>query len=371
MALIQFEHVSKSYKSTVVLSDISFEVADGELVAIIGASGCGKTTLLKMINKLVEPTGGTIRIRGEDITALDTTELRRKMGYVIQQTGLFVHMTVGRNIGIIPTLQGRPKAEVDRQVCELLEMVGLAPQVYKDRYPSQLSGGQQQRVGVARAFATDPDIILMDEPFSALDPITRVQLQNELVALHQTWKKTIVFVTHDINEAIKIADRICILNQGVVEQFDTPENILLHPATEHVKHFIGPGRVWNFPQYLTAGHVLATDYASCTPDDLPSAFQGAVPRELYVVSDGGELRGVIAPEELAQCGARPASAVMRTRFTAVQRHDKLSSALDAMDAAGLARVPVLEQGRLCGYLSQKSIAAHLFAHRETEERSES
>lgn len=367
--MIRFEHVSKSYKTVPVLRDISFEIADGELVAIIGASGCGKTTLLKMINKLVVPDAGAIHINGADITGLDTTSLRRQMGYVIQQTGLFAHMTVGRNIGIIPSLQKKPRSEISRQIDELLELVGLAPETYRDRYPSQLSGGQQQRVGVARAFATDPDIILMDEPFSALDPITRVQLQEELVALHRKLKKTIVFVTHDINEAIKIADRICILNQGVVEQFDTPENILLHPASEHVKQFIGAGRIWSFPQYLTVGHVLAEDYAACAPDTPLSAFGGRAPHEVYVTLETGELRGIVTHEALKQDANRTAGQAMQTAFTAVARQDRLSAALDVLDAKDLARAPVLDGERLCGYLSQKSIADHLFAHRDERERS--
>ena len=212
--MIEFRNVSKSYKNNQVLQDINFTIYDGEIVVLIGPSGCGKTTTLKMINRLIEPTAGEILINGENIMEKDPIALRRSMGYVIQQTGLFPHMTVRQNIEVIPRLEKRPAQEISRRTMALMEMVGLDPAQYLDRYPIQLSGGQLQRIGVARAFATDPDIILMDEPFSALDPITRSGLQDSLVSLQSKMKKTIVFVTHDMDEAVKIADRICIMYQG-------------------------------------------------------------------------------------------------------------------------------------------------------------
>lgn len=365
--MIQFEHIQKTYKTAPVLQDVSFTIRDGELMAVVGSSGCGKTTLLKMINRLVEPTGGRISIDGEDIQKIDATHLRRQMGYVIQQTGLFVHMTVGDNIGIIPSLQGRPRQEIDRHVEDLLEMVGLEPEEFKNRYPSQLSGGQRQRVGVARAFATDPKIILMDEPFSALDPITRIQLQDELMALQARLKKTIVFVTHDIDEAIRIADRICILHKGYVEQLDTPENILLHPATAHAKRFIGDARIWNFPQYLTAGHVLAEDAVTCSPEAPLAGYRQLQAHALYVTAADGTFCGVVSREKLLSAPQLTARQAMEAACT-VDRWDRLSAALDKMDAAGAVRAPVLENGRFCGYISQKSIAAHLFAHQGAAER---
>ncbi|WP_334159798.1 ABC transporter ATP-binding protein, partial [Muricomes intestini] len=198
--MIQFEGITKSYKARQVLSDISFEVDKGSLVTIIGESGCGKTTLLKMVNRLVKPTSGVIRIEGKDIQEMDEVELRRNIGYVIQQTGLFPHMTVRENIELIPKLQKTKPIDLAKNTKRLMEMVGLDSEEYLDRYPTELSGGQQQRVGVARAFATDPDVILMDEPFSALDPITRSDLQDELLQLQSKLKKTIVFVTHDMDE---------------------------------------------------------------------------------------------------------------------------------------------------------------------------
>ena len=201
--MIEFRNVSKSYKNNQVLQEINLTIYDGEIVVLIGPSGCGKTTTLKMINRLTSPSSGEILINGENILEKDPIALRRSMGYVIQQTGLFPHMTVRQNIEVIPRLEKRPSEEISQRTLKLMEMVDLNPAQYLDRYPIQLSGGQLQRVGVARAFATDPDIILMDEPFSALDPITRAGLQDALVSLQSRMKKTIVFVTHDMDEAVK------------------------------------------------------------------------------------------------------------------------------------------------------------------------
>ena len=216
--MIEFKNITKRYKDTTVLSDISFEIPTGQLVAIIGASGCGKTTSLKMINRLIDPTAGKILIDGEDISQKDVIKLRRNIGYVIQQTGLFPHMTIRENIEIIPHVERIDAKKIKARTYELMDMVGLDVDMFLDRYPNQLSGGQQQRVGVARAFATNPDIILMDEPLSALDPITRSDLQDELVDLQSKFQKTIVFVTHDMDEAIKIADKICIMDKGHIVQ---------------------------------------------------------------------------------------------------------------------------------------------------------
>lgn len=240
--MIQFINVSKAYKEHNVIENINLEINKGELVVLIGPSGCGKTTILKMINRLIEPSDGQIKINGTDIEAQDPIELRRNIGYVIQQTGLFIHMTVRENIEIIPRLAKMPVSEIVDRTVKLMETVGL-PEEFLDRYPNHLSGGQQQRVGVARAFAMNPDIILMDEPFSALDPLTRSQLQDELVSLQSKLHKTIVFVTHDMDEAVKIADRICILQGGRILQYDTPENILKNPAHGFVSEFVGSKRI--------------------------------------------------------------------------------------------------------------------------------
>jgi osmoprotectant transport system ATP-binding protein len=218
------------------------EIAAGEIVMFVGPSGCGKTTTLKMINRLIEPTSGRIVIGGEDVTGINADQLRRRIGYVIQAGGLFPHMTVAANIGLVPGMLRWDKKRISARVDELLELVSLDPAQYRNRYPRELSGGQQQRVGVARALAADPPVLLMDEPFGAVDPITRQRLQDELLRIHEEVPKTIVFVTHDFDEAVKLGDRIAILTEGAhVAQFDTPDTILANPANEFVEDFVGHG----------------------------------------------------------------------------------------------------------------------------------
>jgi osmoprotectant transport system ATP-binding protein len=218
------------------------DIAPGELVMFLGPSGCGKTTTMKMINRLIEPTSGKILIDGENVLGLDPNELRRSIGYVIQQIGLFPHMTIGENIELVPRLLGWDKPKLRSRAEELLELVGLDPAVYRGRYPRELSGGQQQRVGVARALAADPPVMLMDEPFGATDPITREHLQNEFLRLQKELRKTIIFVTHDFDEAVRLGDRIAVLRErSVIAQFDTPARILAAPADDYVASFIGSG----------------------------------------------------------------------------------------------------------------------------------
>ncbi len=242
--MIRFENVTKRFPDgTEALKDISLVLPTHELTAIIGPSGCGKTTLMKMINKLEKPTGGSIYIDEKSINDLDEVQLRRSIGYVIQRIGLFPHMTISDNIALVPKLLEWSKEKKEQRVRELLELVGLDPEVYMERYPLELSGGQQQRVGVVRALAGDPNIVLMDEPFSALDPISREQLQDELRNLQQTINKTIVFVTHDMDEALKIADTIIVMRAGQVEQIGTPQQLIDQPANEFVRSFIGVERI--------------------------------------------------------------------------------------------------------------------------------
>ncbi|MDP9484628.1 MAG: ABC transporter ATP-binding protein [Actinomycetota bacterium] len=244
--MIEFKEVSKTYPGTdtSVVNDLSFEVLDGEVCVLVGPSGCGKTTTMRMINRLIEPTDGEILIDGQKNTSMSGTQLRRKIGYAIQQIGLFPHRTIADNIATVPGLLGWDKRRIRERVDELLELVGLDPNDYRARYPAELSGGQQQRVGVARAMAADPPIMLMDEPFGAVDPITRERLQDEFLRIQQNIKKTIVFVTHDIDEAIKMGDKIAILKQGgVLAQYNTPENILSSPNSEFVSSFVGADRV--------------------------------------------------------------------------------------------------------------------------------
>ena len=263
--MIEFRNIKKSYKNNVILEDFNLKIDKGDLVVLIGSSGCGKTTLLKMINRLHDATSGEILINGKNIKDIDPIKLRRSIGYVIQQTGLFPHMTVKENIEIIPKLMGKSQEDIDNKTVELLNMVGLDPEKYSDRYPVELSGGQQQRVGVARAFAADAEIILMDEPFSALDPITRTDLQEELFNIQREYKKTIVFVTHDMDEALNLADKICILKEGKIVQYDTPENILKNPAGEYVEEFVGKNKIWTKPEMIKAVDVMIPNPITVNP----------------------------------------------------------------------------------------------------------
>ncbi|MCM3514508.1 ABC transporter ATP-binding protein [Nocardioides sp. P86] len=243
-AEIRLEEVVKRYpgQKTAAVESLSLTIPAGEIVMFVGPSGCGKTTSLKMINRLIEPTSGTILIDGEDVRKSSADELRRKIGYVIQGGSLFPHMTVAKNIAIVPKMLGWDASRVKGRVDDLLDLVGLDPSRYRDRYPRELSGGQQQRVGVARGLAADPPVILMDEPFGAVDPITRQRLQDELLSIQRELRKTIVCVTHDIDEAIKLGDRIVILREGGhIAQYDTPEVVLASPADDFVSDFVGSG----------------------------------------------------------------------------------------------------------------------------------
>ncbi|MGW0545485.1 ABC transporter ATP-binding protein [Streptomyces griseoincarnatus] len=241
--MIRFEHVTKRYADgTTAVDDLSFEVAEGELVTLVGPSGCGKTTTMKMVNRLIEPTEGTIFLDGDDISAIDPVELRRRIGYVIQQVGLFPHKTVLENTATVPHLLGWKRGKGRARAAELLDLVGLDPSLYGDRYPEQLSGGQRQRVGVARALAADPPVLLMDEPFGAVDPVVRERLQNEFLKLQAQVRKTVLFVTHDIEEAVRLGDRIAVYGHGRIEQFDSPATVLGAPATPYVADFVGADR---------------------------------------------------------------------------------------------------------------------------------
>ncbi|AAS41232.1 MULTISPECIES: ABC transporter ATP-binding protein [Bacillus] len=244
--MIQFNQVSKSYEGgTKAVDSLHLEIKKGEFFVLIGPSGCGKTTTMKMINRLIETTEGSILIDGKDIQEYNINELRWDIGYVLQQIALFPHMTIAENIAVVPEMRKWSKEKIKARVDELLQMVGLDPDVYRDRMPDELSGGQKQRIGVVRALAANPKIVLMDEPFSALDPLSREQLQKDIVQLQKKIQKTIVFVTHDMQEALSLGDRICIMKEGKIVQLDTPEEIIHNPKNEFVEEFIGNrGRPW-------------------------------------------------------------------------------------------------------------------------------
>jgi osmoprotectant transport system ATP-binding protein len=245
-AVVELDRVTKRYGgpgTPPAVDELSLTVPAGKIIVLVGPSGCGKTTTMKMINRLIEPSGGRITIDGEDIMRRPAVELRRRIGYVIQQVGLFPHLTVGDNVAVVPRLLRWKEARVRERIDELLDLVGLDASTYARRYPSELSGGERQRIGVARALAADPPLMLMDEPFGAVDPIRRDRLQNEFLRLQRRMRKTVVFVTHDVDEAIKMADRIAILQRGgILAQYDTPDAILANPASEFVERFVGADR---------------------------------------------------------------------------------------------------------------------------------
>ena len=258
--MIRLLKIAKRYPGTDTdaVAPLTLEVGQGEFVVLVGPSGCGKTTTLRMINRLVEPTSGEIWIDGKDVTDADPDDLRRHIGYVIQQVGLIPHMTIAQNVGIVPKMLGWDKGDIATRIDELLDLVGLEPERYRSRYPKQLSGGQQQRVGVARALAADPPIMLMDEPFGAIDPITRERLQDEFLRLQARIRKTIVFVTHDIDEALRLGDRIAIFADGSrLAQFATPLEILTNPADDFVRSFIGEGAAIRRLSLLRVGDLNA------------------------------------------------------------------------------------------------------------------
>ena len=362
--LISFENVSKSYRGQQepVVRNLNFEIPQGQIVVLIGPSGCGKTTCLKMINRLVKISSGKILINGEDITKQDPIQLRRTMGYVIQQTGIFPHMTVRQNIEIIPTLQKEDRDKIAKNTLRLMEMVGLDPEEYLDRYPTQLSGGQLQRVGVARAFATDPEIILMDEPFSALDPITRAQLQEELLFLQSNMKKTIVFVTHDMDEAIKIADRIAILSGGELVQYDTPERIMKEPANDYVARFVGPKRLWTKPEFIRAEDIMVTDPVT-VPEDLPIFKAMQIMRtqhvdSVLVLDHDYRLLGSVSARSILDCEDKqiPCGSIMTpSKFTAAPNRD-LVWLLNKFNETGIRTLPVVDSNdRLLGLITTSSL----------------
>jgi osmoprotectant transport system ATP-binding protein len=312
--VLTLEAVSKRYPNgQVAVHDLSLVVGDGETCVLVGPSGCGKTTTLRMINRLTEPTSGRILLDGEDVTRIDPVHLRLRMGYVIQQVGLFPHMTVADNVATVPRLVGWDRERVRARVRELLELVGLDPGQYERRYPHQLSGGQRQRVGVARALGADPPVLLMDEPFGAIDRVTRDRLQNEFLRIQARMRKVVVFVTHDIDEAVKMGDRIAILKQGgVLQQYDTPARVLAQPATQFVADFLGPDRgqkrlsvVGIDPGRLEKATLYRTDAEVPVSATLADALSAMLLHDTdrVRVSRNGEVLGVLTLHSLLDMAA--------------------------------------------------------------------
>jgi len=365
MALIEIRKVSKVYRGGVdAVSGVNLDVEEGETLVLIGTSGSGKTTLMKMINRLIEPTSGEIRIRGQDIGKLNPIALRRDIGYVIQKIGLFPHMAIEDNIAVVPRLKGWPPERRREQAKELLAMVGLEPDQYLRRHPAELSGGQQQRVGVARALAGDPPIILMDEPFGALDPITREQLQEEFRQLKERIQKTIIFVTHDIFEAVNLADRMAIMESGRLLQVDRPERVLAHPADEFVARFLGKHRFQLEMSTVQVRDVMDEEAVTVRIAGRQQSVARAVAlmrqhrvTSLFAVDEERKLVGIVTAEAVrrAREGADLAQVVALDVAT-VDPETDLLSAMHVMANSQYTALPVLDaSGRVAGVLTASSL----------------
>jgi osmoprotectant transport system ATP-binding protein len=370
-AVVEFDHVTKRYDAPTrrtrdthtpgAVNDLSLKVPAGKICVLVGPSGCGKTTSLKMVNRLIEPTSGRILIDGVDAGTRELTELRRSIGYVIQQVGLFPHQTIGENVATVPRLLGWPKADLRERSDELLGLVGLDPARYRDRFPSQLSGGERQRVGVARALAADPPIMLMDEPFGAVDPIVRDRLQNEFLRLQETIAKTILFVTHDIDEAIKMGDLVAVFQTGgILAQFGRPLDILAAPASEFVARFVGRDRGLKRLSLLRVADVPVRPATTAKPgDDAAESRRRAAADSigyLLLVDDANRPIGWVARDEIPEQGVltesmgNPSSPQLNKRTTL---KDALSMMLDADVQTGIV---VDRTGAVQGLLALETIA---------------
>jgi osmoprotectant transport system ATP-binding protein len=363
--LIEFKNIVKKYRTKTIINPFSLDIEAGQLVVFIGPSGCGKTTLLKMINKLIQPTSGKIFVNGTDISTMNPIELRRNIGYVIQNTGLFPHMSIKENLELIPKLKGEDPDSIAKKTGELLELVGLDPKEFLHRFPKELSGGQQQRIGVARAFSTNSDIILMDEPFSALDPVTRSSLQDELFQMQKELNKTIIFVTHDMDEAIKIADKICILKDGDILQYDTPENILKNPANDFVEGFIGKRRVWNNPELLLAEDIMIPNPVKITARrtvlQAIEIMKDNKVDSLMVTEKNNVLKGLVTLKSIQLLNrTTPIEMIMEQNVLSVSQDANLISVLATMNEHKIGYVPVVNSTKqLIGLITRSSILSAL------------
>ncbi|MGW2474120.1 ABC transporter ATP-binding protein [Streptomyces sp. NPDC001665] len=355
--MIRFEQVGKVYPDgTSAVDALSFEVTEGELVTLVGPSGCGKTTTMMMVNRLIEPTSGRILVDGRDVMKTDPVKLRRSIGYVIQQVGLFPHRTVLDNTATVPALVGWKRSRARERAAELLDLVGLDPSVYGSRYPAQLSGGQRQRVGVARALAADPPVLLMDEPFGAVDPVVRERLQNEFLKLQSRVRKTVLMVTHDIEEAVRMGDRVAVYGQGRIEQFDTPGAVLGSPATPYVAEFVGADR-----------GLKRLSVTAIEPDDLEqpplarldepagaaAARLGAAgARWAVVLNEAGELHGWVSADALRIAGDEGTVGELARRMDAwVPVGAPLKRAFSEMLQRDAGWIAVLDGARFLGVLT--------------------
>lgn len=360
--MLKIEHLSKVYRGgKKAVDDMNIEIEKGEFVVFIGTSGSGKTTALRMINRMIEPTSGVISLDDQNLMKKNPVALRRSIGYVIQQIGLMPHMTIRENITLVPKLLKWSKEKKDDKASQLIDLVDL-PHNYLDLYPSQLSGGQQQRIGVLRALAADQDIILMDEPFGALDPITRDTLQDLMKDLQQRLGKTVVFVTHDMDEAIKLADRICIMHNGQVVQYDTPDNILANPANDFVREFIGSHRlIQTKPSAKLVDDVMIKPATISLERDLEEAILIMVKKRvdtLFVVDSKERLKGMVTIEDITpnRDGQATVSDVMHKDIYAVHTGTKLQDSVRRILRRNLSNIPVIDhEQHLVGLVTRANI----------------
>ena len=367
--MLSFSNLSKTYSDgTIAVNNFSLEIKRGEFVVLIGPSGCGKSTTLRMINRLIEPSSGTVVIDGRDYKNYHPVELRRRLGYVIQQTGLIPHLTIAENISFVLKLKSIGEAERRARATELLKLVGMNPEVFLDRFPGELSGGQQQRIGVLRALAHDPDIILMDEPFGALDPITREQLQDELKRLQRNVHKTIVFVTHDMDEAIRMADRIVIMRDGHTIQVASPKQIIRAPADEFVANFIGRQRLLRQASEVRVGEVMAKSVVTIHgQSDLIQALELMMQKSLesiVVVDQNGKCKGLVALEEVKKASEQGDASQIGTfsklHAVSVRPEASVLSGIHLMFAHKLDMIPVIEiDGTVVGVVTRGDLVGLL------------
>lgn len=359
--MITFERVTKIYPGSdePAIDNVSFEVPEGEICVVIGPSGCGKTTLMRMINRLIPITSGTISIKGQNVAKMDVIELRRGIGYAIQQIGLFPHMTVYDNIATVPKLLKWDKKRIAARIDELLSLAGLEPDIFRFRYPRELSGGQAQRIGVVRALATDPPVMLMDEPFGAIDPINREILQDEFLKIQAKVKKTIIFVTHDIHEAIKMGDKIALLEAGRLVQYDTPENLLVHPKNRFVKDFVGSDRALKRLDLLKVKDAMMQNPVHCHMDDDAEVIAKHMKENqltfLLVTDQNENLKGYVNFYELKDHLGKVRDLVKPMTIT-VKPEQNLKEALSKMLSYDIGIVVAVDNyGRLKGVLNTRTL----------------
>ncbi|MFW6150879.1 MAG: betaine/proline/choline family ABC transporter ATP-binding protein [Chloroflexota bacterium] len=369
--MIKLEEVTKVYPDgTEAVNNVSFEVEKGNICVLLGPSGCGKTTTMKLVNRLIPLTSGKIYINGVENTKMHEDELRTNIGYAIQDIGLFPHMTVAQNIETVPVLKGWPREKREERVDELLALMRMNPGEFRDKYPSELSGGQRQRVGVARSLGADPELLLMDEPFGAIDPITRVELQEEFLKIQEEIKKTIIFVTHDIYEAIRMADMIALMSKGKLVQYDTPSNLLYKPKTEFVANFVGADRALKALQLIRVREVMWRSAPTTTRKEKTAAAKDRMEQEaitqLVVVDDKNKFVGYVHRDQIGQ--GETVGDVMSRTHTVTTPETVLNDALSLMLSSGLSSLAVVDhKNKLEGVLRFEVLQKSLMKMGEEEE----